>query len=117
MASTALLIGLAAVALGGALIAMIRSRSRRHDASLAPPPFEADPPWHEVLDVARDADRESIDAAHQARRAEHAPERIARQGAKARQQTQLRVMQIDRAYAAAMRELGLGRDRSDPDDR
>ncbi|MEH6416291.1 hypothetical protein [Pseudomonas sp. CGJS7] len=106
-----LLIALFAAALGCALAFAWRARSRHDDTPLSPLPFEADPPWHEVLGVAHDADRDSIEAAHRVRRDEHAPERVARQGAKARRQAHLRVMQLDRAYATAMRELGLGRTR------
>ncbi|SDY99061.1 hypothetical protein SAMN04487939_11145 [Lysobacter sp. yr284] len=108
-----------AAALGVALLCWLAAKAWRRRAgggeSSAPGelPFQADPPWHEVLGVDADADRAAIEAAHQARREEHLPERVARLGARARQQAQWRLMQIDRAYAAAMRELGLGRDRSD----
>lgn len=115
MTSTELLVAIGGVALGYWFIAVAWPLLRGRGGGAAPGelPFQADPPWHEVLGVDADADRAAIEAAHQARREEHLPERVARLGARARQQAQWRLMQIDRAYAAAMRELGLGRDRSD----
>jgi preprotein translocase subunit Sec63 len=110
MTTTAIIVILGGAALGCWLVAVLcRSSRHRGDTLLEPPVFEADPPWHEVLDVSADASRETIDAAHQTKRAGYLPERVARLRAGARHQAQHRIMQIDRAYAAAMRELGLGR--------
>ncbi|ROU08880.1 hypothetical protein D9T17_01975 [Lysobacter enzymogenes] len=99
-----------ALACGVAAAAWLRRRRRGGErAAHGELPFEADPPWHEVLRVDADADRAGIEAAHRATREAHLPERVAHLGAQARRQAQWRLMQIDRAYAAAMRELGLGR--------
>lgn len=116
MTSTELIVAIGGVALGYWLIAVAWPLLRgRDDAGPAPgeSPFAPDPPWHEVLGVPADAERARIDAAHQAKREEHLPERVAHLGARARQQAQWRLMQIDRAYASAMRELGLGRGDAD----
>ncbi|QQQ01184.1 hypothetical protein [Lysobacter enzymogenes] len=102
-----------ALACGVAAAVWLRRRRGSEPAAPGESPFEADPPWHEVLGVTADADRAGIEAAHRATREAHVPERVAHLGARARRQAQWRLMQIDRAYAAAMRELGLGRDRSD----
>ncbi|MFD0320446.1 hypothetical protein [Lysobacter gummosus] len=110
MTTTEFIVILGGAALGYWLVAVVWPLWRdRGDAPPGPALFEADPPWHEVLDVAEDADRNTIDAAHQAKRAEHLPERVAHLSADVRNQAQRRIMQIDRAYAAAMRELGFGR--------
>ena len=110
MTSTELIVILGGGALGYWLVAVVWPLLRNR--GVAPPGpnlFEADPPWPEVLDLPEDASLESIEAAHQAKRAEHLPERVAHLSAAVRRQAHLRIMQIDRAYAAAMRELGLGR--------
>ncbi|MGO4262542.1 hypothetical protein [Lysobacter sp. TAB13] len=110
MTPTVFIVILGIAALGCWLIAAVRRSSRdRGDTPLEPPLFEVDPPWHEVLGVPEDASREAIDAAHQAKRAEYLPERVARLRSGPRNEAQRRIMQIDRAYAAAMRELGFGR--------
>ncbi|MEI2432585.1 hypothetical protein RDV84_05745 [Lysobacter yananisis] len=118
MQSIDVLIAIIGGALACGVAAAVWLRRRRRGSEPAAPgesPFEADPPWHEVLGVTADADRAGIEAAHRATREAHLPERVARLGARARRQAQWRLMRIDRAYAAAMRELGLGlgRDRSD----
>lgn len=114
MTSTELLVAIGGAALGYWFIAVAWPllRGRGDNAANAPgdAPFQADPPWHEVLGVSADAERAIIDAAHRAKREEYLPERVARLGAGARRQAQWRLMEIDRAYAAAMRELGFGRD-------
>lgn len=112
MTSTEFLVIVGGVALGYWLVGVVWPIWRDRDDARGdgvPPPFQADPPWPEVLDVAADADRETIETAHRARREEYSPERMARLRAKARAQAHLQVMLIDRAYAAAMRELGMGR--------
>lgn len=98
---------------GVAAAAWLRRRRRGGDrATPGDLPFQADPPWHEVLGVDAEAGRAEIEAAHRAAREAYLPERAARLGAHARRQAQWRLMQVDRAYAAAMRELGLGRERA-----
>ena len=113
MTSTELLVAVGGVALGYWFIAVAWPLLRGRGDAPAPGelPFDADPPWHEVLGVGADADRSEIETAHRAKREEHLPERVAHLGARARRQAQWRLMQIDRAYAAAMRELGMGRER------
>lgn len=84
------------------------------DAEAAePPPFQADPPWTEVLGLDAGAGRAEIEAAHRAKRAEHAPDRLARRDQASLRHAHQRIMQLDRAYAAAMRELGQGPQRED----
>ncbi|MGH8081911.1 MAG: hypothetical protein ACREP7_15155 [Lysobacter sp.] len=118
MTSTQFIVIVGGVALGYWLVAVVWPLLRnRGEAPPGPASFDADPPWHEVLDLPEQADREAIDAAHQAKRAEHLPERVAHLSAQVRAQAHLRIMQIDRAYAAAMRELGLGREHSQDEDR
>lgn len=110
MTSTEVLVAIGGAALGYWLIAVAWPLLRgRGDDEPGDSPFAPDPPWFEVLGVAADAGRAEIETAHRAKREEHLPERVAHLGSRARQQAQSRLMEIDRAYAAAMRELGLGR--------
>ncbi|WP_363799906.1 hypothetical protein ABU614_07555 [Lysobacter firmicutimachus] len=111
MTSTEFIVIVGGLVLGYWLVAVVWPLMRdRGELPPGPLLFEPDPPWHEVLGIAADADGTAIAAAYQAKRDEYSPERIAGLGHEGRRQAQLRVIQIDRAYAAAMRELGTGRE-------
>lgn len=104
MTSTEVLVIVGGVALGYWLVAVVWPllSGRDNESSTS---ADGERPWHEVLGVPANADRAAIDAAHQSKRAEHLPERIAHLSADARAQAQRRRMQIDRAYAQAMRRF------------
>ncbi|QCW24578.1 hypothetical protein FE772_01685 [Lysobacter enzymogenes] len=53
-----------ASACGVAAAVWLRRRRGSEPAAPGESPFEADPPWHEVLGVTADADRAEIEAAH-----------------------------------------------------
>lgn len=104
MTSTEVLVIVGGVALGYWLVAVVWPLLSGRDTASSSSDDD-DAPWHQVLGVPANADRATIDAAHQAKRAEHLPERIAHLSAQARAQAQRRRMQIDRAYAQAMRQF------------
>lgn len=104
MTSTEVLVIVGGVALGYWLVAVVWPLLSGRDTA-SPSSDDDDASWHQVLGVPANADRATIDAAHQAKRAEHLPERIAHLSAQARAQAQRRRMQIDRAYAQAMRQF------------
>ena len=110
MTSTEFIVIAGGLVLGYWLVSVVWPLLRdRGQPAPGPALFEPDPAWHEVLGTAADADRAAVDAAYCAKREEYAPERLAGLGRDGRRQAQLRILQIDRAYAAAMREIGLGR--------
>jgi len=110
MTSTEFIVVVGGLVLGYWLVSVVWPLLRdRGDPAPGPALFEPDPAWHEVLGTGADADRAAVDAAYRAKRDEYSPERLAGLGRDARRQAQLRIILIDRAYAAAMREIGLGR--------
>lgn len=110
MTSSEFIVVVGGLVLGYWLVSVVWPLLRdRGEPAPGPALFEPDPPWHQVLGTHADADRSTVDAAYRAKRDEYSPERLVALGRDARRRAQLRIIQIDRAYAAAMRELGLGR--------
>lgn len=62
-------------------------------------------PWHEVLGIAPDADREAIHAAYRRRLAEYHPDKVATMAPEIRALAERRATEINVAYDRALMQL------------
>jgi DnaJ-domain-containing protein 1 len=93
-------------ALGYWLVSVMWPHLRAAQGRTEPPPVpHVAAPWHEVLGVPRDANRETVVAAYQARIAEYRPERIADLPRDMQALARHRIEELELAYDAALRDL------------
>lgn len=106
MTGTELAVIIGCGVLGYWLVAVMWPSLRTARAS-SPPPVPEQPRvmWHEELGIAPDAARETIEAAFRAKVAEYHPDRIAHLPIEAREQARMRVLELELAYDAALRDL------------
>ncbi len=94
-------------ALGYWLVAVMWPNLRDARPVVQPPPVPGEPPamWHQVLGVARDADRTTIEAAYRARLDEYLPDRVAHLPPDVQALARARTHELELAYDAALRDL------------
>lgn len=109
MTTTELLVVLGAGALGYWIVAVLWPHVRGGGAHRGDTASRSGPQtaamWYHELDLPRDADRDAIDAAYRAKLAEYHPDRLAGLPAEAREQARIRVIRLEQAHDAAVREL------------